>query len=1033
MKTIFNLSLIAMLSIQLLSAQKTITGVITDETGVPLPGATVIELGTTNGVSSDFDGNYTIETGEEAALEYSFVGYSSQIIKDIDGDLLNVSLYPSNELDEVVVVAYGVQSKESIVGSIAVISDATIQAQQATTITQALQGSIPGVNIITSGGVPGTNPIIRIRGVGSINADSSPLVIVDGAPFNGNLNNIAQEQVESISVLKDASSTSLYGSRGANGVIIITTKSGTKRSKTQLTISSNYGVSTNASALHDLINVDDFTKYAWESSRNSEQYVNGLTPSAAGSIASMNLISELKYNPYGLSQPVNTSGELLVSPMWDTDWKKAVFSDNVTRKEHGVSINGGGEKTSFYFGSNYLKEEGQVKTTFFERIATRLKIDTEVNDFIKAGLNVAYTTSKLNAPSQSGDGLQGAIQWLYSVPNFYPLYQRDGNGGLILNSAGERIFDYGNNLTQLINGSRSNGANENAVGAIENYKFITNRTSTTMNGYLSVNILEQLKFRSDVFYERSSYDNFSYSDNNFGIAANVDGRVTQNRDFDTTLNLTQSLNYKTYFGLNSLNADIIFETLRYQIDELGASGIGFLTNVNVLNGSTRPEGVSGSNTEERLISLISRISYNYDKKYYLEASARRDGSTRFSEESRWGNFYSIGGSWIASEESFIRDIDFINYLKIKASYGELGNNRGIGYFPYLQLFETGFSQGENPGVLSSSPVDPILTWEKTAMLNYGFEFGIFDGLLDGSVEVYNKESIDLIYDKPLAISTGNDFIKTNVGSLRNYGVEFSLRSTIIDKEDLTLNLGLNFSLDNNEISKLSQKEFINGNKKWEVGRSLYEFYIRESAGVDPNDGYLMWYKDLLDTNGEPTGERTMTKVYSEADRYYVGASSLPDIIGGFNTSVTYKNFDLNALFNFSFGSYVYDHSYERLMNTTDITGQRHADIAKRWTKPGDVTDVPLLLNSQNYFGATSSRFLFKNDYIRLKALSIGYSFKESFTERLNVSRFRLYLQGDNIFTYQTHKGIDPEQDLSGATNNRSYQLKTFSLGVNVQF
>ncbi|MGY8944784.1 MAG: TonB-dependent receptor plug domain-containing protein, partial [Flavobacteriales bacterium] len=432
---------------QLLWAQKTITGIITDETGVPLPGATVIELGTTNGVSSDFDGNYTIEIGEEAALEYSFVGYSSQVIRDIDDDLLNVSLNPSNELDEVIVVAYGVQSKESIVGSIAVISDATIQAQQATTITQALQGSIPGVNIITSGGVPGTNPIIRIRGIGSINADSSPLIIVDGAPFNGNLNNIAQEQVESISVLKDASSTSLYGSRGANGVIIITTKSGTKRSKTQLTISSNYGVSNNASALHNLINIDDFTKYAWESSRNSEQYVQGLTPSAAGSKASLNLISELKYNPYGLSQPVNASGELMVSPMWNTDWKKAVFSDNVTRKEHGVSINGGGEKTSFYFGSNYLKEEGQVKTTFFERIATRLKIDTEVNDFIKAGLNVSYTTSKLNAPSQSGDGIQGAIQWLYSVPNYYPLYQRDGNGGLILNSAGERIFDYGNNLT----------------------------------------------------------------------------------------------------------------------------------------------------------------------------------------------------------------------------------------------------------------------------------------------------------------------------------------------------------------------------------------------------------------------------------------------------------------------------------------------------------------------------------------------------------------------------------------------------------
>jgi len=1010
-----------------------VSGVISDEYGMPLPGATVIEVGTSNGVSSDFDGNFSIEVLEGAVLEFSYVGYAVQRVPANPDTPITISLLPDNTLEEVVVVAYGTQSKQSIVGSIAVISESDIQSQPATTITQAIQGSVPGINVINSGGVPGTNPTIRIRGVGSINASAAPLVIVDGAPFNGNLNSIAQEQVASISVLKDASSTALYGSRGANGVIIVTTKSGKKGTPTAVSITNLYGNSSMATPMHDLLGIDDYTRFFWEAYRNNELYENQLSSDAAAAAASSNLISALGYNPYGVNQPVDNQGNLSGSAAWNTDWKKAIINNNAYKRQHGLSISGGNEKTTFYLGSNYLKEEGQVKSTYFERFATRINVDTEVNDFIQSGLNVSYSTSKQNAPNQSGTSFSNSIQWIYTIPGYYPLYKRDANGDILNDSNGAPLLDYGNNNSQTVNGVRPALSNENGLGAIVNNEILTSRDYISLNGYLKIDILPSLNFKSNIFYEKAIFDDFRYTHNKYGAASSVEGRVSQDRDFFTTLNAIQTLNYSNNFGAHSITADAIFEAYQLKQNLLESQGTGFLPNVKVLNGSTIPEGVGGAINEERILSAISRFSYNYDNTYFAEVSYRRDGSTKFSSDTRWGNFYSFGGSWILSNQDFLQNIGWIDYLKLKFSYGELGNNRDIGFFPYLQVFDTGYNQLDNTGVISSEFVDPNLTWEKTALYNFGTEFTLFEGKLLGSVEYYSKESIDLIYDKPLALSTGNESIKTNVGAIKNYGLEFSFNSKVINKEDLSVDLGLNFSFDRNEITDLTQNEFINGTKKWKVGKSLYEFFIQESAGVDPDDGYQMWYKDVLTNEGVNTGKRITTKDYSEATRYYTDKSSLPMMVGGFNANVSYKNFDLSALVNFSFGSYVYDRVYASLMSGFESPGRTgHPDLARRWQAPGDRTDVPLFLNGQNDFNATSSRFLFRNNYIRLRGLNIGYTVDQPWMEKYQIKGLRVYLQGDNIFTYQSHKGIDPEQALSGLTNYRSHQMKTFSLGVNLQ-
>ncbi|MBL7472870.1 SusC/RagA family TonB-linked outer membrane protein [Robertkochia sediminum] len=1031
------LTLLSAFVMQFAFAQEmTISGVITDGMDMPLPGANVMIKGTTTGTQTDFDGNYTLTAAVGDVLVFSYIGQKTEERTVGSQSVINVQLVEDAQaLEEVVVVAYGAQKKESIVGSVAQIGSETIEQQQVTTVTQAIQGSVPGVNILTAGGVPGTNPTIRIRGISSINASADPLIIVDGAPYNGNLNSISQDQIKSISVLKDASSTALYGSRGANGVILITTKGGRKNMAPELNLTTISGISNNAVDFHKTIGSEDFMKYAWEGLRNG-YIAGGDDATTAAAAASANLISELGYNPYGVNQPVDVNGNIIdgASLIWDTDWKDALLRDYGSRTEHGLNVSGGSENTTYFASVNYLNQQGNVKTTRFERVTSRLRVDTDVNDWLKIGANLGFTTSNQNIPEQEGSSFNNAVQWFYSVPNIYPLYRRDANGELIYDGSGNLIYDYGNN-SQPVNGNRPIFSGENGAGALYNYDFKFARYNTDLAGYAQIKFTDYLKFKTNLSYQAYLFDSYSYIDDEYGYAANVKGRVSQQRNLTTTMNAIQTLNFNKSFGLHNLNADLIYEAYQFKLDALSAQGVGFLPNVGALDGSTTPESVGGSVTRETLNSILGRVAYNYNDKYYVEGSYRRDGSSRFAEDVRFGDFFSVGGSWVLSREDFLMDVDFISFLKLKASYGELGNNRGIGYFPYLNVFETGWNQLGNTGVIQGGIADPNLTWEKTASLNYGVEYGLFNGRLSGSFEVYDKESVDLIFGKPLPPSTGNTSILTNIGALRNYGIEFSVNGTMIDTADFTWSAGLNFSMDNNEITELTQDFLIQGTKRWEVGRSLYDFYLQEWAGVDPEDGAPMWYKDILDpATGEPTGERETTKLYGEATRYYQDKLSLPDIIGGFNTGLSYKNWDMNALFNFSFGAYVYDATYQSLMGGfSTIADQAHADIADRWQQPGDVTDVPRLEANYQDLNASSTRFLFANDYVRLRSLNIGYTLNQELTETIGLSNVRFYFQGDNLFTWQSHDGIDPEQDLNGVTDSRSYQLRTMSVGINAKF
>lgn len=1044
LKLTWLLTLIMAFSIQFSNAQeKSISGEVTSSVdGLPLPGVSVIVKGTTRGAQTDFDGKYTIKASVGEILVFSFVGMKNAQATIGASNTINMSMQEDiAALDEVVVVAYGTQTKQSIVGSVGIVSSGTIENQQVTSPLRALQGAVPGVNILTAGGQPGSNPSIRIRGFGSINASQEPLIVLDGAAYNGNLNSISQDQIESISVLKDASSTSLYGSRGANGVIVITTKKGRKNSAPKVTIRSQIGLSNPTVGLHNLIDADDTFRYTWEAMRNTNQYVLGQSATDAAQNATNGLVDRLAYNPYNVSNPVDTNGNLVTTDkLWETSWEDEVIRDDALRVNHNISLSGGSDKSTYFMSFDYLNEEGPVIKSDFERVSARVNLESQVNDWFKVGFNTSFSRSDSGNPDQTSGTVNQVISTIYGMSSIYPIYARDANGTLRRDETGNLFYDLGNGrfVGQAVNSVRPINNGENILASINLGTENRRRTSYLGTAFAEIKIFEGLTFKTNLSYENYLFDSFSFDDDLFGFASygldgsGVGGRVTQDRDITTTLNAIQSLNYTKSFGNHNLSLDLITEAYTYELDELNAQGTGFLPNVEVLDGNTVPEGVAGNTTMERLNSYLARLAYNFNEKYYLEGSFRRDGSSRFSEDTRWGNFFSVGGSWIVSNEGFLADSNTLNYLKFRGSYGELGNNRGIGFFPYQAIFGLGWNNENNTGVLLGGIADPFISWEKTASSNVGVDFELFNGALAGTVDYYSKESVDLIYDKPLPPSTGVDDITTNIGSVRNYGWEVSLRSNIVNTDDFTWTAGVNFSLDENEITELTQDEFVNGSKLWKVGNSLYDFYINEWAGVDPADGYAMWYMDITDTDGNVTG-RTTTKIYDEASDYELG-SALPDILGGFTTFLRYKNFDLNILTNFSFGGKLLDTDYSGLTSQFANPGSAvHPDVVNRWQQPGDITDYPLLLASNNSFNNRSSKFLYDNDYVRLKSLTFGYNLPESALEKIGFSQVRVFLQADNIFTWQSHEGIEPEQAFNGLTNNRSPLSKTITTGAILQF
>lgn len=942
----------------------------------------------------------------------------------------------TKNIEEVVIVAFGKQKAKAVVGSVSSLGKEVLSTQQTSNVATAIQGSVAGVNIIGSA-VPGTTPTIRVRGIGSINASSDPLIIVDGAQYSGSLSNISQEEIESLNVLKDGSATSLYGSRGANGVILITTKKG-RKGKPRITMQSSLGFAAPVNDLYPMVDNSKYLQYTWESLRNTYVVENGLTQADAGVKAAQNVIPILQYNPYNKKNPIDSNGKLVdgAQLLWNTDWEKELINHSAQRQETSATISGGSDQSTYFLSVNHLKQEGAIKTTEMERLATRLNLESKIQPWLTIGLNTAYISNSRNLPLQDGNNFGAPIGSIYFMSSIYPLYQRDEDGNLVLDENGNVQYDYGAGSGSKINSQRPLLRNANPVGKLftDKYKYSVN--TLTLNGFAKIDFSKSLSFKSNYSYEQNQNNFKLYYDSQHGEYAPNGGQVTYNRSVYSTKNFVNSLNYNVKLRDHNLSADAVVETFEREYDTMGAIGSGLFPGIEVLGGTTKPESTTGIVSLQRLVGLLGRVSYNYKEKYFVEGSFRRDGSSVFSKDVRWGNFYSVGGAYIVSEENFLKNNKTISFLKLKASYGELGNNNfnvdgGYEFFPYLSTYLTGYSVGSNIGVILSSPKDHLLSWEKTASFNAGLELGLFKNRVNVNVDYYNKESIDLVGPLLTAGSTGATSITSNIGKLRNYGWEFVINTKNIRTDNFRWDTSLNFSFDKNKIIALSNNNEPQtvGTKRWEVGRSLYDFYIQEYAGVNPENGNPLWYMDVTDTNGNVS--KVTTEDYSKASRYY-NHSSLPWIIGGVNNYVKFKNFDINALVNFSFGSYLYDYTYADLMRGYFDGHSRSVDLERRWQKPGDITDVPRLTSTNLQEASFSTRFLFKNDYVRLKALTIGYNFEKETLEKIGIRNLRLFLQADNLLTWQSRKNIDPEQALNGLTDSRASNLKTISFGLKLE-
>jgi len=1065
MRTKFNgiLTLLLAFMVQMTFAQeRTISGTVSDETG-PLPGVSVLIDGTTRGTETNFDGQYTISANVGEVLRFSFLGMTT-VTRTVGTDaVINVTLAnDANTLDEVVIVGYGSSTKKSFTGSVKTVNSEILEMKAVSNIAQALTGEVAGVTVINTSGQPGTVPTIRVRGFGSVNGNRDPLYVIDGIPFSGALNTINPQDIESTTVLKDATATAIYGARGANGVILINTKRGRSGTST-IEVDVKSGVNMSLLERHSRIkSPEEYMEIGWNGLYN-QGVVTGATDPME--YANNNLFGgrgiDPKYNMWNVdgADLINPDTGLInsgVSRKYDPEnWEDYGFQ-NSFRSELNLNLSGGTEKSNYFASIGYLDDQGAIINSNFDRISARLNVNSEVKPWLDAIFNMGYARTETNNNGQSNDS--GSIFWFTdNIPPIFPLFERDENGDFIPEPIfGGNTYDYGV--------GRSFGALTNSIADAHYDRSRTDRNSIDGKVALNINFTEHFSFENSFGgqYYSSIYNNL----NNpfYGSAAGTTGSIWKRHEEFTTYTLLNLLRYKNDWGNHSFEALAAHEAtnwLRKRSDvfktKIVDPNLDDLTNFIVV--SSPPQGYTD---EWSLESYFGQVNYDLSDKYFLSASLRTDGSSRFVND-KWGTFYSVGASWIVTEENFAKDSGFLNYLKVKGSYGTVGEQAGVGFYPGYYLYETtllgdGYSTTEQ--VIGNAD----LTWETSTMFQTGVDFTLWN-FLDGAIDYYIKDTDDLLFDRRVGPSVGYALVTVNDGALRNSGLEFDLNFKIINKQDYKFNFTVNGAFLTNELTKMPIDPATGEEKLIDIagtfgrskGHSLYDFYIREWAGVDPADGAAMWYQYYNDENGNgvlDSGEgipsmaefedenpdtevsKTTTKTYANATQKYVNKSAIPTVSGGFRLNAQIKKFDFSAQFIYSYGGYGFDGNYQDLMDNDQIGNNNwHTDMRNRWQQPGDITNIPRLDNgtSTNYVSA-STRFLTKTDYLAFNNFRVGFTLGERDLPNSGIDNVNIWVSGDNLFLMSERDGFNPTQRESGASERYAYApLTNFSLGLRVKF
>ena len=1050
------------LSLGMALAQTAVTGtVVSQEDGQPIIGATVRVVGASAGAVTDADGKFSISMpAGHNKLKVTYVGMVDQDVT-VKGNSVRVVLAPDEtNLDEVMVVAYGTAKKSAFTGSAAVVKSDDIAKISSSNAMSALSGKVSGVQINSATGAPGQESFsIRIRGISSINAGNDPLIIVDGAPYNGDINNLNQNDIASMTVLKDAASAALYGARGANGVVIITTKNG-REGTSSITVDAKWGANTRGVEFYNT--VESPAAYYEAYYQSLKNYRTGLGDDAATAHrwALNNMFSggyDLGYNVYTvpegqdfigpngklnpnatLGRVINVNGtEYLLYP---DSWRDAAYQTGV-RQEYNVTATGSNDKGSFYGSAGYLKNEGISIGSDYARFTGRLKADYQLRSWLKLSGNFNYAHYKANSLADDGGSTVGNVFMVKNMAPIYPLYIRDAAGNILQDSkTGLAMYDWGDGTVTGLTRPTMTGSNPIFANYFDKNQNEGNSLDAT--GTAEIRFLEDFKFTSanTVMLDETR---FTYTNNPYyGQFAANNGSIQKAHVRTWAYNYQQLLNWHHLFDKHDVEVMLGHEYYRTRYYYLTASKNNVFSVFNdELAGAVNTGSMNSYTTDYNVEGWFGRVQYNYDNKYFGSLSYRRDASSRFHPDHRWGNFWSLGGAWIISKEKWF-NAPWVDELKFKASYGEQGNDN-IGSYLYTDTYSI-VPSGDGAGVKpSSTKGNETITWEKNGNFNTGFEFSFFRGRLAGSIEYFYRRTSDMLAFFALPASSGWSGYYDNVGNMQNMGAEVELDGTLIRTKDFEWGLNLNFTAYKNEITSIADKNktqtvegsegYASGSYFYGEGESLYTFYMPKYAGVDEN-GKSMFYKDKLDENGNIIGRETTTTP-GEAT-YYLCGTALPWAYGGFGTRFSYKGFDLAVDFNYQLGGQIYDSDYAGMMGITS-TGRGsaiHADLLNSWTEENPNTNIPKLIIDDTSATTTSDRFLIGASYLSLQNLNFGYTFPTKMTSKVGIGKLRVYLTATNLWLWSKRQGLDPRQSITGGASSAYYSaMRTISGGISVTF
>lgn len=1031
-----------------------VSGKVTAADGKPITGASVSVVGSSTATQTDAAGNFTLNVNPGATLNVSYLGFTAQRVHIGNSSVLSISLKPEdNALDEVMVVAYGTAKKSSFTGAASTVKTKDIENRSIASITKALDGAAPGVVSTLGSGQPGSNAGVRVRGFGSINASADPLYVVDGIPFDGDLNSINPNDVESLTVLKDAAASTLYGSRAANGVVVITTKTGKNTDgKIDVNFKANVGVNSRAVKRYDVMNTQEYLETVFQAYKNDEIFAKGTSEALAG----VNAVNRMKgtvdpifglneeYNPYNV--PVDQLFDLAtgkINPQaqlkWNDNWLDEVMAKNPIRQEYQFDMAGGSSKYKAMLSMNALKEDGLLKNTSFDRFTGRLNNEFTPKDWFKANLSANFAKSNSTSLNATGSSMSNVWYSSEQIAPINPIWLRGADGQLLLDGNGERQFDYGVN--------RASGAqqNFNSIATLYDDKYYNSIENVGTRGGIEFNTRDEkygaLQGFSFAVNLGADYRNNSYTyyyNPYFGNAKGTSGRLNKENTKSFSYTFNQLLTWARNFDKHNIDVLLGHENYSFKFNSLSAQKTGFpFGNLYELAAGSTIASANSYEDNETLESYFSRLQYNYDNKYYLSGSYRSDGSSRFNEKVRWGSFWSVGGAWKISEENFLKDNNFVNSLTLKASYGGQGNNALLtssgasNYYAWQAFYDLTWNNANNNGGTVTAVENATVSWEKNYSFNAGLDGRFLDNRLTVGFDWYTRKTTDLLLNRPLPFSSGFDGVNDNIGDIKNWGFDLSVGYDVIRKGDLRWNITAMGSKVRNEVIKLTDNssEIISGSTIIREGEALNSFYMARSAGVDPATGdQLYWvYDNKADENDLSKHYVSNDKSKAASSRVLLG-NRIPKISGSISTSVNYKKFDFSAMGTFSIGGKIYDAVGYSYYNPTYIGNNYSREVLGSWQKPGDITDIPRIQKELTH--TLTDRALVDASYFAIKNIAVGYTFDFA---KIGLKSIRVFAQGDNLAIFSARQGLNPQYNFSGTTDYVYTPNKTISAGVNLKF